>query len=160
MINTGRRNIMKSRRWGEIVEIALAVILLILFGIGVRECTRGENEGEGRELPLEVEGRDYVQTVKVKVISWGGKHFDGVIVDACNHDVLCEGDTVTVNLDVPDVKVYYREGIEFEYDMESGNLNSCNIAIGSRIEVKFKALAYKDRECLQIFADEIRELAE
>lgn len=148
---------MKFKRSLQIICVLSTLMIITICFTG---CACQLSDEEIEILPLEYEVRDYEQTVIVEISHWNSVGCEGVIVDACSHDVLEKGDTIFAELERGNSKIYYKDGTEFQYNKEGVAASECDIVAGSKIEVKFKALAYKNVDKERIYVEEIREIEE
>ncbi len=151
---------MNRKKFLLVVCLVCGVAVLIMGGIWLFKSMAIRSAEEITEPILEVEHRYYEQRVIVEVLYWNGYGCKAVVLEANNHDIIKDGDTIFAHMDSPNTKVYYKDGTEFEFDWVDGNANQCSISSGSKIEIKFYALSYKNIDTPQIYVNEIRELAE
>lgn len=146
--------------WRKALLIACVVICCGAIGIWIFDTITKQPDGDYTELVLKIDTRDYEQQAIVKVIYWNIEGCQAVVVDAKNHDIIKEGDTIFVHVASPNTKIYYRDGTEFALDWEECNADECKILPESKIEIKFYSLGYENIDVPQIYASEVRELEE
>ena len=144
--------------WRKVLLIVSVVICCGAIGIWIFYTITKQPDRDYTELVLKIDTRDYEQQAIVKVIYWNIEGCQAVVVDAKNHDIIKEGDTIFVHVASPNTKIYYKDGTEFALDWEECNADECKILQESKIEIKFYDLAYENIDVPRIYADEVIEL--
>lgn len=146
--------------WRKVLLIVCVVICCGAIGIWIFNTIIKQPDGDSRVELSKIETRDYEQQAIVKVVYWSMMGCQAVVVDAKNHDIIKEGDTIFVHVASPNTKIYYKDGTEFALDWEECNADECKISPESKIEIKFYKLAYENMNEPVIIVEEARELEE
>ena len=146
--------------WRKVLLIVSVVICCGAIGIWFFYTITKQPDRDSRVELSKIETRDYEQQAIVKVVYWSMMGCQAVVVDAKNHDIIKEGDTIFVHVASPNTKIYSRDGTEFALDWEECNADECKISPESKIEIKFYKLAYENMNEPVIIVEEARELEE
>lgn len=123
-----------------------------------KESVNNNTIQEGSDAVAEIETRNELQKVVLVVDKWNDEGFFGTMTDDCVHDVFKEGDEIYVYCMEEDLYVEYKGGDKFFVDVKEPNMHECEVKSGSKIEISFYSLEYKNVTSYVIYARNLKEV--